>query len=73
MADKKWMQAAVPAKNKGKFTAKAKAHGESVAEYANDVLKKGSKASSTTKHEAQFAKNARKIAKSHKTKGPKPY
>lgn len=43
--------------NKGKFTAKAKAAGSSVQGYASKVLAKGSKASATTKKEANFAKN----------------
>jgi hypothetical protein len=47
-------------KNKGKFTAKAKAHGESVQQYAAEVLKPGSKASPATKKQANFARNARK-------------
>lgn len=50
--------------NKGKFTAKAKAHGESVQQYARQVLAKGSKASPSTKKQANFARNA---AKWHKT------
>jgi len=49
--------------NKGKFTAKAKAHGESVQEYARDVLKPGSKASAKTKKQANFARNASKWKK----------
>jgi len=48
-------------KNKGKFTAKAKAHGESVQQYAAQVLKPGSKASASTKKQANFARNARKF------------
>lgn len=43
--------------NKGKFTAKAKAKGEGVQQYASQVLKKGSKASPATKKQANFAKN----------------
>lgn len=46
--------------NKGKFTAKAKANGESVQGYASKVLSPGSKASTTTKREANFARNAKK-------------
>lgn len=45
--------------NKGKFTAKAKAADEGVQQYANDVLKKGSKASTKTKRQAVFARNAK--------------
>lgn len=47
--------------NKGKFTAKAKSHGESVQEYAQEVLKPGSKASGKTKRQANFARNAKKF------------
>lgn len=44
--------------DKGRFTAKARAHGESVQQYANDVLRPGSKASASTKRQADFARNA---------------
>ena len=64
----KWIQAAVPEKNKGKFTATAKKAGKSVAEEASSVLKKGSKASSKLKHEAQFAKNMKALAAKRKGK-----
>lgn len=47
--------------NKGKFTAKAKRAGMSVQAYANKVLKKGSKASTATKKQANFARNAKKF------------
>ncbi len=47
--------------HKGEFTRKAKAHGESVQEYASDVLKPGSKASRATKKQANFARNAKKF------------
>ncbi len=47
-------------KNKGKFTADAKAHGESVQERAAEVLKPGSKASGKEKKRANFARNAAK-------------
>lgn len=47
--------------NKGKFTAKAKRAGMSVQAYANKVLKKGSNASTTTKKQANFARNAKKF------------
>ncbi len=49
-------------KNAGKFTAKANKAGESVQQYANSVLAPGSGASSTTKHEAQFAKTMQSVA-----------
>lgn len=47
--------------NKGKFTAKAKARGEGVQQYANEVLKPGSKASPATRKQANFARNAKKF------------
>ena len=46
--------------NKGKFTADAKRHGESVQERAAEVLKPGSKASPLEKKRANFARNAKK-------------
>lgn len=49
--------------NRGKFTAKAKKAGMGVQEYAMKVLKKGSKASSSTKKQANFARNASKWKK----------
>lgn len=47
--------------NKGKFTAKANKAGMSVQAYATKVLKKGSKASTSTKKQANFARNAKKF------------
>lgn len=44
---------------KGAFTAKAKAHGESVQQYAAEVLRPGSKASPATKRQANFARNSK--------------
>lgn len=44
--------------HKGQFTAKAKAAGMSVPQYAAYILKKGSKASTATKKQANFARNA---------------
>jgi hypothetical protein len=55
-------------KNRGKFTAKAKKAGKSVAGHARSVLKKGSKASAKTKKQANFARNAAKWAKKGKKK-----
>ncbi len=46
--------------NKGKFTEKANKAGESVQEFASQVLKPGSEASPATKKQANFAKNAAK-------------
>jgi hypothetical protein len=45
---------------RGSFTAKAKKHHMTVAQYARHVLKKGSRASTATKRQANFAKNAKK-------------
>ena len=60
MAKKKnWIAGAV--KNPGAFSAKAKAAGMSTAAYANKVTKKGSKASATTKRQANLAKTFAKI------------
>ena len=49
--------------HKGDFTAKAKKAGESVQEYANNVLSPDSKASAATKKQANFARNAKKWGK----------
>jgi hypothetical protein len=55
-----WIKGAI--KRPGAFTAKAKAAGESVAAYAKDVTKKGSKASARTKKQAVLAQTLRKIS-----------
>jgi hypothetical protein len=47
--------------NKGKFTAKAKRAGMSVQGYAKKVLAPGSHASSSTRKQANFARNASKF------------
>ncbi|MGA2937292.1 MAG: hypothetical protein ABSF52_09370 [Syntrophobacteraceae bacterium] len=47
--------------HKGEFTRKANAAGKSVQEYANEVLAPGSKASGSTKKQANFARNAKKF------------
>lgn len=61
-----WMQSAVPPKNKGKFTAKAKAAGKTVPQYAREKAHAGG----TLGHEAQFALRAEKIAaKKKRAKG----
>lgn len=56
---KKWIQKAI--KHPGAFTAKAKKAGMSVSTYAKKVLKKGSKASATTKRQANLARTLRKM------------
>ena len=55
------MQKAV--KRPGAFTKKANAAGMTVGEYATKVLKKGSKASITTKRQASLAKTFAKYRK----------
>ena len=56
-----WIKGAV--KRPGAFKAKAKKAGKSVAAYANQVLKKGSKASTRTKRQAALAKTLSKLRK----------
>ncbi len=62
MAQKKWMQSAVHPSRRGEFTAKAKRAGMTVGQYANKVLKEGSRASTKTKRQASFAKAVRSVA-----------
>lgn len=50
----RWIQGAI--KNPGAFSKKAKGAGMSTSSYANKVLKKGSKASATTKRQANLSK-----------------
>ena len=54
---KNWIKEAVPEKNKGKFTAKAKAAGKSVQAYAKE---KAHSKNPTLRGEAQFAMRAKK-------------
>lgn len=58
---KKWTQKLKL--DKGAFTRKAKRAGKSVAEYADEVTRPGSKASTKTKRQANLAKVFRKMAK----------
>lgn len=62
MATKKWIQKAI--KHPGAFTKKAESAGKSVSAYAKQVTKKGSKASATTKRQANLAKTLSKLRKS---------
>ena len=55
----KWIKGAI--KHPGAFTAKAKAAGMSTSAYAAKVTKKGSKASTQTKRQANLAKTLRKM------------
>jgi len=57
MEKDKWISKAVPEKNKGKFTAKAKAAGESVQEFAK---KKSHSKDPTLRGEANFALRSKK-------------
>jgi hypothetical protein len=61
MAKRKWIKGAI--KRPGAFTAKAKAAGKSVSEYAASVLKPGSGASTRTKRQAALARTLRKLGK----------
>jgi hypothetical protein len=45
--------------NRGKYTARAKAHGRSVQEQARADLAPGSKASAAVRKQANFARNAK--------------
>lgn len=60
-ASKKWIQGAV--KHPDAFTAKAKKAGMNVQQYANSVLKPGSKADATTKKQAGLARTFAKMSK----------
>ena len=57
----KWIQKAI--KKPGAFTAKAKAAGKSVSAFAKQATKPGSKASTTTKRQANLAKTLSKMRK----------
>jgi len=58
---KKWIQGAI--KRPGAFSAKAKRAGVSTTAYARRVLKKGSRASATTKRQARLALTLGKMRK----------
>lgn len=58
---KKWIQGAI--KHPGAFTKKAKRARMSVGEYASKVTRPGSKASATTKRQANLAKTFKKMSK----------
>ena len=62
----KWIQGVI--KNPGAFTKKAKSAGISVSGFANKVTKPGSKASTTTKRQANLAKTLTKMSKGRKGK-----
>lgn len=52
----------------GAFTAKAKGAGMGVQEYAQEVTRPGSKASTRTKKQANLAKTLKKLGKKKKKK-----
>lgn len=66
MAQKKWIKGAI--KRKGAFSKKAKNAGMSTSAYARKVTKKGSKASTRTKQQANLAKTLSKMRKKRKKK-----
>jgi len=63
---KKWIKGAI--KHPGAFTKKAKSAGMSVKEFAAKVTKKGSKASTQTKQQANLSKTLGKFRKGKKKK-----
>ena len=63
---KKWIQGAI--KRPGAFSAKAKQAGMSTPAYTKKVLKKGSKASTRTKKQANLSKPLSKL-RSTKSRG----
>jgi len=63
VSKKKWIKGAI--KHPGAFTAQAKKAGKSTATFARSVLKKGSKASATTKRRASLALTLGKMRKKH--------
>lgn len=63
MAGEKWLG---NVKRPGDFTRRAKAAHMTVAAYARKVMKKSSKASTLVKREANYAKNARAVARKRK-------
>lgn len=56
-----WIKGAI--EHPGAFTKKAKAHKMSVSAYASKVTKSGSRASTTTKRQANLAKTLKKLGK----------
>ncbi|MDD4970747.1 MAG: hypothetical protein PHT07_15075 [Paludibacter sp.] len=61
---KKWIQAI--GMQKGAFTKKAKRAGMTVPQYEREVLKKSSKASSTTKKQAVLSRTLRGLRKKNR-------
>ncbi|MGO9374042.1 MAG: hypothetical protein ACLQBD_18365 [Syntrophobacteraceae bacterium] len=58
-----WIQGAV--KHPGAFTEKAREHGESVQEYAQEVTAPGSHADATTKRQGNLAKTFERMSHHH--------
>ena len=63
-----WMADAVHPSREGDFTAKAKAAGMGVQEYANWCLRAGSKCDKLTKQQAIYARNAKAVTVAQKAK-----
>lgn len=63
-----WINRAVPEAREGIFTEKAKRAGMGVQEYAEEVTRPGSKASTQTKKQANLAKTLKKLGKNKKKK-----
>jgi hypothetical protein len=61
MAKNNFIQGAI--KHPGAFKAKAKKEGKSTSEYAKEVTKEGSKASTQTKRQANLARTLGKLRK----------
>ena len=61
----KWMKKAF-SKSHGQFRAKAKRAGMSTSAYARKVLKKGSRASTKTKRQANLARTGARISRSRR-------
>ena len=61
----RWISKAI--RRPGSFTRQAKKAGKSTAGFASQVLKKGSKASTTTKRRAVLARTLRKLARARKS------
>jgi hypothetical protein len=61
MGKSQWISGAI--RHPGAFTKKAKAAGMSVSAFASKVTKKGSRASTTTKRQANLAKTLRSFGR----------
>ena len=68
MAPKKPAPIKIAKSKQGSFTKKAENAGMTVAQYANKVLSKNSRASAATKKQANFARNFGRIARKNAKK-----